>query len=182
MRVIAEISICAACLAVADGEPVQTDSDTQAACTTAAAGMAETWPGLAVHGTGGEGGFSRLECEGCGNLDGGDRYPAVVLGPDQPLTLTVTTVEYVPTGDGDRDVQRERGTTVEFDSAAEVAQWLRRECVDQPSSGPEFCPSVWFANEPYEHPEGYRIERTAHRDAATVTDAAWREVWTRLSA
>lgn len=74
-----EIRICDRCLAVVDGDPGMGDAQWQAECAEAGEAMARDWPGFYIHSTGDEGGFSWSSCDGCGNPDGGTRYPAVVL-------------------------------------------------------------------------------------------------------
>jgi len=82
MRKVDDIQICTACLTVVDGDPADGSAETQAWCTAAAEGLSRNWPGMTVHGTGDEGGFSWSACEGCGNTDGGTRFPAAVLADD----------------------------------------------------------------------------------------------------
>jgi hypothetical protein len=178
---VAEIDICEDCLTVVDGDPNMGDAESQARCKVAAEGLAQNWPGRNVHGACPEdcdGSFSWSACEGCGNTDGGNRHPAVVLGS---YKITVFRVEYVPTDDGDRSVGREHETELTFDSAREIAEYLIKNGIDEPSRGPGFDRNVWWSDDPYEHPEGYTVEQSAHRDRATVPDGVWREVWLRIT-
>lgn len=82
MRKVADIGICVDCLIVVDGDPSMGSAEDQARTTVAAAQLAANWPGMNVHGACPEdcdGWFSWSSCDGCGNTDGGERHPAVVL-------------------------------------------------------------------------------------------------------
>lgn len=101
------------------------------------------------------------------------------------MKITFYRTECVYNEDGDREVKRERESTLDFESAQEIAEYLVKLGLDQPSSEPDYHHTIWWSGEPYEHPEGYEIfdvEESAHRDEPTVPDAVWREVWVRVTA
>lgn len=104
------------------------------------------------------------------------------------MKITIYTTEYEPTPDGDRAIRDESHVTHEFDNPGEVAEYLVKHGITGPSSYPDYHHGMWWCDDPYEHPEGYTVQQTAHRDVltplgqATVTDAEWHDVWVRLTA
>jgi hypothetical protein len=95
------------------------------------------------------------------------------------MKVTTHRTEYRPTNDGGRHTLREDHDTNEFESAQEIADYLVEQGIDVPSCGSEhYFNNLWWTNAPYDHPEGYTIEQSAHQ--GTVPDQAWREVWVRI--
>lgn len=97
------------------------------------------------------------------------------------VKITIYRTTYRPTDDGDRDDVNEWENTFEFDSPREIAEYLIKNGIDRPSNEPGYFPTMWWSDDPYDHPEGYMVEQTAHRDEPTVTDDQWHEVWVRLT-
>lgn len=97
------------------------------------------------------------------------------------MKITIYTTEYVSTEDGDRDIRDERSSTYDFESTREIAEYLVKHGLDRPCSGPDYHHTVRWSDEPYEHPEGYVVEKSAHRDEESVPDGVWREVWLRMT-
>lgn len=83
---------------------------------------------------------------------------------------------------GEWEQVNETSTEVVFESAVEIADYLTQQCMTIPSSHPDFQVGVSWHDEPYDHPEDYRVERSAFRDEETISDEVWHEVWMRLTA